>query len=55
MADVTLDLSDVSFLDVTGVNALSWCREHVEASGRRLRLGQVSHQAAFALSLTGYP
>lgn len=53
--DLTLDLSGVSFLDGTGVDALSWCREHVEASGSRLRLGQVSREAARVLTMTGFP
>jgi len=52
--DVTLDLSGVSFMDATGVNALAWCREHVEASGSRLRLGQLSDKAARVLTMTGF-
>jgi anti-sigma B factor antagonist len=51
--DITVDLSGVSFMDCAGVNALLWCRKHVDTADGRLSLGQVSPCAARILTLTG--
>lgn len=50
--DVTLDLSDVSFLDCAGLDALESCRDRLEASGGRLRLGRTSSSVRRLLALT---
>jgi len=50
---ITIDLSQVSFMDCAGLNALLWCREWVTASGHRFTVGPVSAQAARLFRLTG--
>jgi anti-anti-sigma factor len=37
-ADVTMDLSDVRFMDCSGVSALMWTRRRLSGSGGRLSL-----------------
>jgi anti-sigma B factor antagonist len=51
--DVTLDLGDVSFLDCAGLDALTSCRDRLEASGGRLRLGLTSSPVTRLLAFAG--
>lgn len=50
---VDLDLTDVSFMDCAGVNALLWCRAHAAGSGGRVTIAHVSRSVDRILSLTG--
>jgi anti-sigma B factor antagonist len=50
---VLVDLSDVSFIDSTGISALVLAMAKVEVQGAVLVLGQVSRQVDTALSMVG--
>ena len=50
---VLVDLSDVSFIDSTGISALVLAMAKVEVHGAVLVLGRVSRQVDTALSMVG--
>ncbi|MFJ6384100.1 STAS domain-containing protein [Kitasatospora sp. NPDC092039] len=50
---VVLDLSEVTFMDCAGLNAVIRARELAERRGRRLVLRGIGHPVARLLKLTG--
>jgi anti-anti-sigma factor len=51
--EVTLDLSDVSYMDSTGLRTLLKARDAVVAAGGRLRVGATSSIVARLIEITG--
>lgn len=52
--DVSVDLSDVPFIDSTGLRLLLMVKDHVHASGKSFILGPVSPSVSRTLQLSGF-
>ena len=50
---VVIDIADLTFIDSTGVAVLVDCHQHLNASGRRLRLVNFGVQSAGVFDMAG--